>query len=761
MKPVKTLADLLTSSVVTVGPETPLAAALHLLVEKKISCLVVKEDERPVGIITERDLVRHASSVADIHRHLVGAVMSTGLVTAPLTLDYREGYERFAENQIRHLVVVDDKGRLAGIVTETDIMRHMGLEHFLQYTGLSNVMTRSVATLGPKVPLDQAIERMSSARISCIVVEEEGFPLGMVTERDAVRLLDDGIDFSSVPLEQVMVSPVHTVDGGIGVHEASVRMQTLGVRRLVVVNKAGLIEGLVTEHDVVKGVHGKYVELLKEVIARQAGTLKQVRKQLSEKTLLDNLLRSSSDIAVISTDLEYQITFCNQLASHLLDLSQGDVYGQKLTEVLGRSGMESGIFTHGARLVPGMGSYDYPITRKGETRTEYFDARVFGIWDDTTQLAGFVLTMKDITAKQQAEIALRESEARLNSMFRNAAAGMAMADFPGGRFTRVNPELCRMLGYSEEELLTKSVLDVIHPDDREASRTRISDALKEQVSGYQVEVCHQHKDGSPIWCLVSMGYIRDEAGKKSSGVALLQDITEKRRAEQQRLVQQNAVTREVHHRIKNHLQGVIGLLRERSQQHPNVYDILNDAISQVESVALVHGLLGRQRDRVLDFAEMLESIVASVEFLTGIVIERCSVTESVQDCRVIEDKSVAIALVINELLINAAKHCDKTISPPSVEVTVQWHEENRLLLSVSNRGSLPEAFDFATGVGFGTGLELVKSMLPGQGAWLSVTQEGGAVLATLVLEAPVISLQKSSTPEIATAAPEPSRRSPE
>ncbi|RLJ19203.1 hypothetical protein DJ031_09225 [bacterium endosymbiont of Escarpia laminata] len=744
MKPVKTLADLLTSSVVTVSPDTPLAVALHILVEKRISCLVVKEDDLPIGIITERDLVRHASSVADIQHHLVGSVMSKGLVTALQTLDYREAYECFAENQIRHLVVVDDSGRLAGIVTETDIMRHMGLEHFLQYTGLSSVMTRSVATLGPKESLNQAVERMSSSRISCIVVEEDGFPLGMLTERDAVRLLDDGIDFSSVPLERVMVSPVHTVDAGIGVHEASVRMRRLGVRRLVVVDKAGLIEGLVTEHDVVKGVHGKYVELLKEVIARQAGTLKQVRKQLSEKNLLDNLLRSSSDIAVISTDLDYRITFCNQLADRLLGHSQDDVYGQKLTEVLSRSGMDAGIFKHGARLVPGMGSYDYPITRKGKARTEYFDARVFGIWDDTTQLAGFVLTMKDITAKKQAEMALRESEARLKSMFRNAAAGMAMADYPGGRFTRVNPELCRMLGYSEEELLTKSVLDVIHPDDRETSRTRINDALKEQISGYQVEVCHQRKDGSPIWCLVSMGYIRDEAGKKSSGVALLQDITEKRRVEQQRLVQQNAVTREVHHRIKNHLQGVIGLLRERAQQHPNVYDILNDAISQVESVALVHGLLGRQQDRVLDFAEMLESIVASVEFLTGMVIERGSVTEPVQDCRVVEDKSVAIALVINELLINAVKHCDKAISPPPVVVTIQWQEENRLLLSVRNRGSLPEAFDYATGVGFGTGLELVKSMLPGRGARLFVAQEDGAVLATLELEAPVISHQNSS-----------------
>ncbi|MBL3590699.1 MAG: CBS domain-containing protein [gamma proteobacterium endosymbiont of Lamellibrachia anaximandri] len=757
MKPVKTLADLLTSSVVTVSPETPLAVALHTLVEKSISCLVVKEDDLPVGIITERDLVRHASSVADIQRHLVGSVMSTDLVTALQTLDYREGYERFAENKIRHLVVVDDSGRLAGIVTETDIMRHMGLEHFLQYTGLSSIMTRGVVTFSPKATLDQVMKRMTSARISCIIVEENGFPVGIVTERDAVRQMDAGIDFSLVPLEQVMTSPVQTVDTGIGIHEASVRMQKLGIRRLVAVDKAGKLEGLVTEHDVVKGVHGKYVELLKEVIASQAGTLKQVRKQLSEKNLLDNLLRSYSDIAVISTDLDYRITFCNQLAERLLGYSQDEVYGQKLTEVLSRSDMDAGIFKQGTRLVPGMGSYDYPITRKGEARTEYFDARVFGIWDDTHQLAGFVLTMKDITAKQQAEIALRESEARLNSMFRNAAAGMAMADFPGGRFTRVNPELCSMLGYSEEELLSKSMLDVIYPDDREASRARISDALKEQVSGYQVEVCHQRKDGSPVWCLVSMGYIRDEAGTKSSGVALLQDITEKRRAEQRRLAQQNAVTREVHHRIKNHLQGVIGLLRERSQQHSNVYDILNDAISQVESVALVHGLLGRQQDRVLDFAEMLEGIVASVEFLTDIVIERCSVTEPVQDCRVVEDKSVAIALVINELLINAAKHGDKTISPPPVEVTAQWQGENRLLLSVSNRGCLPEAFDFATGVGFGTGLELVKSMLPSRGARLSVAQEGDVVLATLMLEAPVISLQKRSTESAPTVSePNPS-----
>src|SRR6266545_7293982 len=77
--------------------------------------------------------------------------------------------------------------------------------------------------------------------------------------------------------------------------------------------------------------------------------------------------------------------------------------------------------------------------------------------------SAWLVLAHDITARQQAEAALRESEARFQSTFENAAAGMCTTD-TDGRFLRVNPVFCRFLGYGQSELLKLTMANVTHPD---------------------------------------------------------------------------------------------------------------------------------------------------------------------------------------------------------------------------------------------------------------------------------------------------------
>ncbi len=137
---------------------------------------------------------------------------------------------------------------------------------------------------------------------------------------------------------------------------------------------------------------------------------------------------------------------------------------------------------------------------------------------------------RDVTARREAEANLRESEERFRRAFDDAAIGMALTT-TDGRTVRVNPALCAMLGYDEAELLTRSIEDVVHPDDRgplEGDRARLAAG---GVPFYRAERRYRHRDGGLLWVQVTASLVRDAGGVPRYFLAQIQDITERRVAE--------------------------------------------------------------------------------------------------------------------------------------------------------------------------------------------------------------------------------------
>ncbi len=130
-----------------------------------------------------------------------------------------------------------------------------------------------------------------------------------------------------------------------------------------------------------------------------------------------------------------------------------------------------------------------------------------------------------------AERAARESEGRFRSIFENAAAGMAIVS-PLGKFLQVNPELCRFLGYDPGELLTLEVQTVTHPRDREASQRFYLELRNGKRTAFKHEKGYVRKDGSIVWGYASATAVRDDNGNLSYCVALVQDITDRKRYEE-------------------------------------------------------------------------------------------------------------------------------------------------------------------------------------------------------------------------------------
>ncbi len=142
-----------------------------------------------------------------------------------------------------------------------------------------------------------------------------------------------------------------------------------------------------------------------------------------------------------------------------------------------------------------------------------------------------VVVARDITERRRAEETLRQSEERFRQVFESANVGMCLVS-PEGYFLEANAALIEMLGYSEEELRTKTFNDVTLPMDHHISVDFQHRALAGQTSQAQFEKRYLSKSGRVVWAQVSSSMLRDVRGEPLYFVAHIVDITERRRAEE-------------------------------------------------------------------------------------------------------------------------------------------------------------------------------------------------------------------------------------
>ncbi|MEK6642810.1 MAG: PAS domain S-box protein [Planctomycetota bacterium] len=134
---------------------------------------------------------------------------------------------------------------------------------------------------------------------------------------------------------------------------------------------------------------------------------------------------------------------------------------------------------------------------------------------------------------RKVEKAWLASSAEFSAMFNLGGIGMIQADAPALCITRVNPKFCKMTGYTSEELLTKSYLSLVGPEDRSTVMKKIARVLRGKADSWSVERHLVRKDGSVIWVCVNGTALRDDAGLMVSIMVMIEDISDRKQAEQQ------------------------------------------------------------------------------------------------------------------------------------------------------------------------------------------------------------------------------------
>jgi PAS domain S-box-containing protein len=341
------------------------------------------------------------------------------------------------------------------------------------------------------------------------------------------------------------------------------------------------------------------------------------------------------------------------------------------------------------------------------------------------------ITLSDISARMLAESDLRVAAAAFECQ-----AGFVVLD-EHGKMLRVNQAFSQMTGYTQPEVQGKT-LNILNS-------VRHTTAFYDHFwhdhippGGLLREIWMRRQTGEDFLAQVTQTVVKNAQGQRTHYVVNFTDITrihwqEERRLQNEALLR-NALVREVHHRIKNNLQGITGLLRQFAQTHPATAEPIAQAISQVQGISVIHGLQGRNNTSTVRLCELTQAIAAEAEILwqTAMAV---TMDLAAQTCLVTEKEAVPVALILNELVLNAVKHGGK--AQGKVGITLRLGAQpDTVDIHIHNAGQL-SALPTPPGL-HQSGLKLITALMPPEGARLCRRQEDDLVSTVLTLSPPVI-----------------------
>lgn len=264
----KQISHLMTRDIITVDRQMTIVDAAATLERAHIGSVIVLDAGQPAGILTERDILRALSRgvTADA---CVEQLMSAPLVSLSETTQAHAAYHTMISRGIRHLLVTGQDGQPVGVVSESDFRNQRNLDQYLGLRMVASVMNQQFLLLDGQVSVREAAAEMEKRALSCVLVEADHLPVGIVTERDMVTLFRRGA--ADATLSSVMSAPLRTISPHTQLMDAVQMMRSQRLRHLVVLADDGTLAGMLNEHDVVKELEGEYIGMLQDMVLEQAG----------------------------------------------------------------------------------------------------------------------------------------------------------------------------------------------------------------------------------------------------------------------------------------------------------------------------------------------------------------------------------------------------------------------------------------------------------------------------------------------------------
>jgi PAS domain S-box-containing protein len=284
----------------------------------------------------------------------------------------------------------------------------------------------------------------------------------------------------------------------------------------------------------------------------------------SEKRHRD--LIENSQGFICTHDMEGKLLSVNTAAAQSLGYTPEELVGGDLIKLVAPAARPAFVdYLKRVKTEHGVNGLMNICTREGEERIWlYRNVRI-----EESGGGDYVLGhAQDITDRVRTEASLRESEERFRQAFGEAPIGIALVSLEG-RWLQVNRVLCRMIGYSETELLATDFQTITHPDDLTADLDHMRRMLADEIRTYRMEKRYFHRRGHVVFVMLSVSLVRDAGGRPLYFISQIEDITERKLIEEELKDARDAAVESARlkseflanmsHEIRTPMNGVIGM----------------------------------------------------------------------------------------------------------------------------------------------------------------------------------------------------------
>ncbi|MGZ5051414.1 MAG: CBS domain-containing protein [Methylobacter sp.] len=246
-----------------------LAQAAELMGMLSIGCLLIEDSGVIVGILTEHDIIRALWQRLPLD-HTVDDLATRDVVSVKDSEECYIAYRTMEHHGFRHLLVVDRADKPVGVVSESDFRKNCSIESLAGTLNVAGTLSSKYLSLSVDCLVIEAAGQMQEHGIGCAVVLQDRKPVGIVTERDMVRLFLQQ-NFQT-PIAEAMSAPVYSVTANMQLSDALPKMRALKIRRFAVVDEHGHMVGMLDEHFLARQL-AEELQALQTLVAKQAQKL--------------------------------------------------------------------------------------------------------------------------------------------------------------------------------------------------------------------------------------------------------------------------------------------------------------------------------------------------------------------------------------------------------------------------------------------------------------------------------------------------------